>query len=437
VADDTLPINLWAAAAIVVVSLVLSAFFAGAETAFTAASRARMLALERAGDVRAKTVNRLLGTRERFIGAMLVGYNVVAIGASAFTTSVLVAIFGHEGVLYATIAMSILVIVFAEVLPKTIAINAPDKVSLWIARPVDWTVTLFGPVTLAIERLVRIMLRPFGIHIGRHEAILSATEEIRGQVALLHKEGNVVKDDRDMLGGLLDLTDLLVADIMVHRTKMRSIDADLPSGEILREILASPYTRLPLWRETPDNIIGVVHAKDLLREVEARGAGAGGFDVAAVAIEPWFVPGTTSLRAQLKAFLSRKQHFALVVDEYGDLMGLVTLEDILEEIVGDISDEHDIAVQGVRQQPDGSVHVDGSVPVRDLNRVMDWSLPDEEATTVAGLVIHEAQAIPDAGQVFNFHGIRFEVLRKARNRITALKVAPAEARNVREDGAGQ
>jgi Mg2+/Co2+ transporter CorB len=337
---------------------------------------------------------------------------------------VLIGVFGHEGVLYATIVMSLLVIIFAEVLPKTIAINSPDQVSLWIARPVDWTVTLFGPVTLTIERLVRLMLRPFGVQIGRHEAILSATEEIRGQLALLHREGGVVKDERDMLGGLLDLTELLVSDVMVHRTKMRSIDADLPSEDIVREVLASPYTRLPLWRETPDNIIGVVHAKDLLRALEARKSSELAFDIESVAVKPWFVPDTTSLRGQLKAFLARKQHFALVVDEYGDLMGLVTLEDILEEIVGEISDEHDVAVQGVRQQADGSVHVDGSVPVRDLNRVMDWTLPDEEATTIAGLVIHEAQAIPDAGQVFNFHGFRFEVLRKARNRITALKVSP-------------
>jgi Mg2+/Co2+ transporter CorB len=423
--DETLPVNLWVAAGVVVLSLVLSAFFAGAETAFTAASRARMLALEQSGDIRAKTVNRLLATRERFIGAMLVGYNLVAIGASSLTTSVLIGVFGHEGVLYATVVMSLLVIIFAEVLPKTIAINSPDKVSLWIARPVDWTVTLFAPVTLTIERMVRLMLRPFGVHIGRNDAILSATEEIRGQLALLHREGGVVKDERDMLGGLLDLTELLVSDVMVHRTKMRSIDADLPPREIVREVLASPYTRLPLWRETPDNIIGVVHAKDLLRAFEGHGASVGEFDIQSVAVTPWFVPDTTSLRGQLKAFLARKQHFALVVDEYGDLMGLVTLEDILEEIVGEISDEHDVAVQGVRQQPDGSVHVDGSVPVRDLNRVMDWTLPDEEATTVAGLVIHEAQAIPDAGQVFNFHGFRFEVLRKARNRITALKVSPA------------
>src|SRR3954471_10783878 len=237
--EEGLSVNLWLAGAIVLLSLVLSAFFAGAETAFTAASRARMLALEKAGDERAHIVNRLLGTRERFIGAMLVGYNIVAIGASSFTTSVLIEVFGQGGVVYATIVMSLLVIIFAEVMPKTIAISSPDQVSLLIARPVAWTVTLFGPVTLAIERLVRLILRPFGIHIGRHTAILSATEEIRGQVALLHHEGGVVKDERDMLGGLLDLNDLLVSDIMVHRTKMRTIDAELPADEIVREVLAS------------------------------------------------------------------------------------------------------------------------------------------------------------------------------------------------------
>jgi Mg2+/Co2+ transporter CorB len=432
--DDT-AISLPLAATIVVASLMLSAFFSGAETSFTAASRARMLALETAGDKRAALVNRLLASRERFIGAMLIGNNVVNIAVSAFTTSVLVALFGTEGVIYATIAMSVLVIVFAEVLPKTLAINSPDRVSLAIARPIALVVRLFGPLTLAIEWLVRRILRPFGVDVGVGQPILSATDEIKGQVALLHKEGGVVKDERDMLGGLLDLKDLLVSDIMVHRTKMRTIDAELASSDIVREVLASPFTRLPLWRDSADNIVGVLHAKDLLRAMEAAGGSAAGLDVEAIALEPWFVPDTTTLPDQLKAFLAKKQHFALVVDEYGDLMGLVTLEDILEEIVGEISDEHDVAIQGVRQQPDGSVHVDGSVPIRDLNRVTEWSLPDEEATTVAGLVIHEARAIPDAGQVFNFHGFRFEVLRRSRNRITALRIMPTEARARGDAGA--
>jgi len=416
--------NLWLAAAVVVFCLLLSAFFSASETAFTAASRSRMLVLEKGGDKRARLVNRLLEMRERFIGTVLIGNNIVNIGVSAFATSVLVAIFGDEGAIYATVIMSILVIVFAEVLPKTVAISFSDQASLFLSRPMSWVVALLGPLAIAIERMVRLMLRPFGIRIGENTPILSASEEIRGQVALLHKEGGVAKADRDMLGGLLDLKDLSVSEVMVHRTKMRTINADLSSEEIVREVLSSPYTRMPLWRESQENIVGVLHAKDLLRALDAVGGDASRLKVEAIALETWFVPDTTSLRDQLKAFLAKKTHFALVVDEYGEVMGLITLEDILEEIVGDIKDEHDLSVQGVRPQPNGSVNVDGSVPIRDLNRAMDWNLPDEEATTIAGLVIHEAQAIPDTGQIFTFHGFRFQVLRKSRNRIMAVRITP-------------
>jgi Mg2+/Co2+ transporter CorB len=416
--------ELWVAALVVIFCLLLSAFFSAGETAFTGASRARMLFLEKSGDARAILVNRLLQMRERFIGTVLIGNNIVNIGVSAFATSVLVAIFGDGGALYATVIMSVLVIVFAEVLPKTIAISSPDTVSLALSRPMSWVVAIIGPLALAIERLVRLMLRPFGIHIGANTPILSASEEIRGQLDLLHKEGNVAKVERDMMGGLLDLEELSVSEVMVHRTKMRTINADLSSEEIVREVLSSSYTRMPLWRGSQENIIGVLHAKDLLRALDAVGGDAGRLDVETIALESWFVPDTTSLRDQLKAFLAKKTHFALVVDEYGEVMGLITLEDILEEIVGDIKDEHDLSVQGVRPQPNGSVNVDGSVPIRDLNRVMDWNLPDEEATTIAGLVIHEAQAIPDTGQIFTFHGFRFQVLRKSRNRITALRIMP-------------
>jgi Mg2+/Co2+ transporter CorB len=425
------PTNLLIAAFIVIFCLVLSAFFSAGETAFTGASRARMLSLQKGGDSRAKLVNRLLEIRERFIGAMLIGNNIVNIGVSAFTTSVLVAVFGDEGVIYATVVMSLLVIVFSEVLPKTLAITSPDQVSLFLARPVSIVVAVLGPLALAIERLVKLMLLPFGIRIGENQPILSASEELRGQVDLLHKEGGVNKNERDMLGGLLDLEDLMVSEVMVHRTKMRSINADLTSEEIVREVLSSPYTRLPLWRGSQENIIGVLHAKDLLRALDAVGGDPSKLKVEAIALETWFVPDTTSLRDQLKAFLAKKTHFALVVDEYGEVQGLVTLEDILEEIVGDIKDEHDVSVQGVRPQKDGSVNVDGSVPIRDLNRAMDWNLPDEEATTIAGLVIHEAQTIPDTGQAFTFHGFRFQVLRKSRNRITALRITPLAVRGRR------
>ncbi len=416
--------ELWLSFAAVVACLLVSFFFSGSETALTASSRARMHALEKAGDDKAALVNRLLDGRERLIGAILIGNNLANTAAASLTTGVLLSLFGDVGIAYATIVVSVVVIVFSEVLPKSLAINHPDRAALLVSRPISAIVALFGPLTMLIEHIVKAVLRPFGVTLEAGQNILSAHDELRGAVDLLHREGGVVKSDRDMLGGLLDLRELEVADVMVHRTRMRTIDADLKPDEIVREVLASPYTRLPLWRERPDNIVGILHAKDLLRALDAVGGDTSRLDMPAIALEPWFVPVTTSLAAQLKAFLAKKTHFALTVDEYGEVMGLVTLEDILEEIVGDIKDEHDLAVTGVRPQPDGSVNVDGSVPIRDLNRAMDWSLPDDNATTIAGLVIHEARAIPDTGQTFTFHGCRFRVLRKSRNRITALKVTP-------------
>ncbi len=417
--------DLWLDIAVVALCITLSAFFSAAETAFTATSRARIHGMDKAGDSRASMVTRLLDMRERFIGAMLLGNNVANVSASALITSVLLALVGERGVLYATVLMTVLLLVFAEVLPKTIAINYPERVSLFLAPTVSFFVSVFGPVLKAVEVVVQAILRVVGVTLGEQRSMLSGVEELKSAVDLLHQEGGVERSDRDMVGGLLDLHELEVQDVMVHRTKMRAINADLPAIEVVREVLASPHTRLPLWRGRPDNIIGILHAKELLRALSALGGDASRLDVAAIAYEPWFVPATTGLQDQLQEFLRRKSHFALVVDEYGEVMGLVTLEDILEEIVGDIRDEHDLAVQGVRTHPDGSVTVDGSVPIRDLNRVMNWDLPDDEANTIAGLVIHEAQTIPEIGQVFIFHGFRFEVLRKTRNLVTLLRVSSA------------
>jgi Mg2+/Co2+ transporter CorB len=414
----------WISLAVVVVCLAVSFFFSASETALTGFSRARMLQLEKNGNARARLVNRLIETRERMIGAILAGNNVANIAASALTTGVLYAWFGDVGVLYATAIMTVVIVVFIEVLPKTLAINTPDRVALVVARPVLWLVRLMGPILVGIEALVRWILRLFGARFGTDQAYLSAHEELRGTVDLLHREGSVEKQDRDMFGGLLDLRDLVVSDVMIHRTEMISVCADLPPREVTMAVLAEPVTRVPLWSGKPDNIIGILHAKDLLRAIRDADGDLSKVDVKAIARPPWFVPDVRPLSDQIKAFRRRKTPFALVVDEYGELMGLVTLEDILEEIVGDITDEHDVVVPGVRLQPDGSVNVDGGVPIRDLNRAMEWSLPDTEATTVAGLVIHEARSIPEAGQTFTFHGFRFRVLRREKNRIAALRITP-------------
>jgi Mg2+/Co2+ transporter CorB len=414
----------WISLGVIVICLAVSFFFSASETALTGFSRARMLQLEKNGNARARLVNRLVETRERMIGAILAGNNVANIAASALTTGVFYAWFGDVGVLYATAIMTVVIVVFIEVLPKTLAINTPDRVALVVARPILWLVRLMGPILVGIEALVRWILRLFGARFGTDQAYLSAHEELRGTVDLLHREGSVEKLDRDMFGGLLDLRDLVVSDVMIHRTEMISVCADLPPREVTMAVLAEPVTRVPLWSGKPDNIIGILHAKDLLRAIRDADGDLSKVDVKAIARPPWFVPDVRPLSDQIKAFRRRKTPFALVVDEYGELMGLVTLEDILEEIVGDITDEHDVAVPGVRPQPDGSVNVDGGVPIRDLNRAMDWSLPDTEATTIAGLVIHEARSIPEVGQTFTFHGFRFRVLRREKNRIAALRIAP-------------
>ena len=414
----------WLTFLIVIALLAVSAFFAASETALTGASRSSMLRLAKQGNRDAAVVADLVGNRDRLIGALLLGNNIANIGASALATGILTAWFGDVGVLYATAVMTAVVVIFAEVLPKTIAINAPDRFALRVARPMRFTVRALGPLLVVVEVVVRVLMRLFGVKIGANQPLLSPTERLRGAVDLLHSEGKVEKMDRDMFGGLLDLRELQVSDVMVHRTEMVTINADLPPEELVREVLASEYTRIPLWREKPENIIGVLHAKDLLRAIRASEGDTSRIDVSTIALPPWFVPEMRPVSEQLKAFRRRKTHFALVVDEYGEVEGIVTLEDILEEIVGDIADEQDVVVAGVRAQPDGSVVVDGSVPIRDLNRAMDWNLPDEEATTVAGLVIHEARSIPDRGQSFTFHGFRFRVLRRERNRITALRIVP-------------
>jgi Mg2+/Co2+ transporter CorB len=279
-------------------------------------------------------------------------------------------------------------------------------------------------VTAAMQWVVRHTLRLFGASISDDAEVLSAHEELRGAIDLYHKAGGMVKLTRDMLGGVLDLRELTVSDIMVHRTKMDAIDVELPPGEIVDAALKSSHTRLPLWRGEREEIVGILHARTLLRALRDARGDLSKLDVMSLVTPPWFVPDTTTLKDQLNAFLKRKAHFAVVVDEYGEVMGLVTLEDIIEEIVGEISDETDIAAALAKPQPDGSLVVDGAVPIRDVNRLMDWDLPDEEATTIAGLVIHEAQTIPNPGQAFTFHGYRFEVLRRQRNRLTSLRVTP-------------
>ncbi|MDR3516363.1 MAG: HlyC/CorC family transporter [Azospirillaceae bacterium] len=413
----------WLSGGMVFVLVALSAFFSGSETAVTAASRARLHQMEQEGNARARILNRLRSRKERVIGALLLGNTLVNILASSLATSALIRLVGAAGVAYATLAMTIVILIFAEVLPKTYALNYADRVALAVAPTLSRLMVVLAPAIVAIETVVAWLLRCFGADI-HNLAVAPSDEELRGAIELHRGADEEIRHERAMLRSILDLTDVEVSEIMTHRRSLVMIDIDQTPAAILAEVLDSPFTRLPLWQGQPDNIVGVVHAKALLREVNARGGKVEDLDVLSIAAKPWFIPDTATLFDQLQEFRRRREHFALVVDEYGSLMGVVTLEDILEEIVGDIADEHDVTVLGVRPQANGSFIVDGSVTLRDLNREFEWRLPDDHASTIAGLVLYEARRIPEVGQIFTFYGFRFEVLRRQRHQITGLRITP-------------
>ncbi|EEW26027.1 HlyC/CorC family transporter [Rhodobacter ferrooxidans] len=412
--------------------LAMSAFFSGSETALTAASRAKLRAQADRGSSGAEAALKVTEDSERMIGALLLGNNVVNILAASLATALLTRLFGDSGVALATLVMTTMVLIFGEVLPKTYAITNAEKAASVVAPLVRVMIVVFSPLVTLVRALVRGLLRLVGVRADPETKFLALREEIVGAIALGHSEGAVEKEDRDRLLGALDLSDRTVEEIMLHRRQIEMIDADLTPDQIITQALASPHTRLPVYRGDDENILGVIHAKDLLREVDRLIRGSDGglaqiseLDVLKVAMKPYFVPETTALDEQMRQFLKRRTHFALVVDEYGALQGLITLEDILEEIVGEITDEFDLPADAVlKRAENGDYIVEGAMTIRDLNRAMDWGLPDDEANTVAGLVIHEAQTIPNEGQAFSFHGFRFEVAAKRENRLTKLKVRP-------------
>jgi len=420
----------WFSIAIILFLLVLSGFFSGSETALTAASRGKLRTQADRGSAGAQRALRITEDNERLIGSVLLGNNLVNILAASLATALFTRLFGESGVALATLVMTFLVLIFAEVLPKTYAITNAERAAALVSGPISIVVLVFAPVVSVVRLLVRTMLRILGVAVDPDSNILAVREEIAGALQLGHSEGVVEKEDRDRILGALDLRERVVEEIMLHRSQIEMIDAADSPTDILAQCLRSNHTRLPVYRDDYENIIGVIHAKDLLRAMykliggpDGNAAALKDFDVSKVLMEPYFVPETSTLDEQMRQFLHRRTHFALVVDEYGTLQGLITLEDILEEIVGEITDEFDpLADHVIKTDAEGHFLVDGAMTIRDLNRANDWTLPDEEANTVAGLVIHEAQMIPTRGQVFLFHGFRFEVLAREGNRITKLKI---------------
>lgn len=417
--------------------LAANAFFVAAEFALVKSRGYRVKTMVEQKRFGARKLRDIMGNVEAYLACCQLGITMASLGlgwvgeptVAALLAPLLLPLGLSESALHFTSFMagflifSSLHIVIGEQVPKTLAIRKPEPVSQWIVYPLHASYLLFYPLNWLLNNAARTILSALRVkEVSHHEVLTGA--ELEGLVGESAEHGGIESGEAEYIQNVFRFGDLTVADVMVHRTAMVMVNADLPPEDLVREVLASEYTRIPLWRDKPENIIGVLHAKDLLRAIRTSDGDTSKIDASAIALPPWFVPEMRPVSEQLKAFRRRKTHFALVVDEYGEVEGMVTLEDILEEIVGDISDEHDEAVAGVRVQPDGSVVVDGSVPIRDLNRAMDWHLPDEEATTVAGLVIHEARSIPERGQGFTFHGFRFRVLRRERNRITMLRIGP-------------
>jgi magnesium and cobalt exporter, CNNM family len=423
----------------IILLLAANAFFVAGEFAIVKVRNIRIETLAEQGNVVARMSLRILSNVEAYLSACQLGITMASLGlgwigepaVSALLAPMLRPLgLGAPAVhtisfLLGFLIFSSLHIVVGEQVPKTLAIRKAEPMALWVAYPLHAFYLLCFPLNWLLNKTSRAILSTLGVAEVSHHDVFSG-EELRGLIDVSREHGMVRKQERDMLGGILDLAGVEVRDIMTHRKDIVSIDADAPPDQIFERIVTSPYTRYPLWRGDPDSIIGLLHAKDMLAHVRDR-QDLVGLDVAALATPPWFIPDTTALLHQLLVFRQRRSHLAFVVDEYGAIMGLVTLEDILEEIVGEITDEKDVETVGIEPQADGSVLVGGWVTVRDLNRHFGWKLPDDEAATVAGLLIYEAQKIPEVGQNFSFHGFRFEVLRRQHNQVVLLRINPASA----------
>jgi len=402
--------------------LILSGFFSGSETALTASTRSRLTGLSNKGHKNAKTAIELLNKKESLIGAILLGNNLVNILASALATSLSIKIFGDTGVAYAVIIMTALIVIFAEILPKTYALTNSEKLALTVSPIFRPIVYLLWPVTWMMEKIVFFILSIFKIKLEKNMRVLSVEDEIRGTLDLHHKEGRLYKSDKDMVTGVLDLAEVTVEDVMVHRSNMFTVNIDDDPKKILNSVINSSFTRIPVWQNNDENIIGIIHSKHLLK-IMSQNRDITRSDMMQSLIKPLFIPETTSLKEQLKMHLNTKKKLAIVVDEYGVLMGMISLEDIMEEIVGDITDEIDEGLTTVVKNEDGTLTINGGTEIRDINRIYNWNLPEEEANTLSGLIIHESRSFPSEGQVFNYYGFIFEILEVKDNLIHKIKVS--------------
>ena len=395
--------------------LLLSGFFSSSETAITRISDVKIYQWSENKSSRYKRARELMKSREKIIGILLLGNNIVNILASALATSILIGLFGDKGIIYATLIMTALIFIFSEVLPKTYAIREPEKLVLYASPIIKIFTIILSPINFLVQRLVSSILNLANKETKNNDW----RQNLRGAILLANNKGDVRKRDRIMLESILDLHEVKVSEIMNHRKNIEGININENIDMIIDFSLKSRFTRLPLWKENADNIIGTLHIKDLLRAKNSNNS----IEINEIMQKPQFISENTSLSEQLNNFKKETIQMAFVIDEYGDLQGLITLEDILEEIVGEIFDEFDKQITGPEILEDKSVIVDGAMTIRDLNKLMDWKLEDEEASTIAGLVIDVAQKLPSINETIKINNFNFTILERQRTRITKIKRA--------------
>lgn len=397
----------------------MASVLSASETAFVAASKATVQAMAKAGHKRAIALKALQKNMEKVIGTILLCNNMVNIIASAIASQFFTELFGDAGLAYATAFMTVLIVVYAEIVPKFFAINNPVRIALFFTPLIRLISVLLHPIVTMLEWMARKSLALFGVSSSKSAQLTHSTDELRGAIDL-HQSSVVPGDARAMLHSILDLAHVDVHEIMIHRQKVVMLNAKDPIKDIIEAVLNSPYSRIPLFENDPDNIVGVLHVKTFLRGVLHENLDA--VDLLSLVHKPWFIPKTTSLGKQLQAFKTRQEHFAIVVDEYGAFMGIVTLEDIVEEIVGDIFDESDLNLSGVWTLKNGDIFTVGTTTLRDLNRQFHWNLPDDNASTIAGLLLHESHTVPQLGQRFSIENLTLEVMRRHQNQITLIRI---------------
>ena len=407
--------------------IVISAILSGSETSITSIRKSKIHKLANKGDKNALRVLKLIEKKNDLVSSILVGNNFVNILASALATAILIKFYGDDGVIYSTIVMSVLIVIFAEILPKNIALLKPDRYALTLSFILTLFLKFFSPFVYIIKKFNLLIFKIFNIE-KQKVTDASVREDIRNIINMHEDEGILLKDERDMLNGILDLKEMTVEKIMTHRKNIYSINIDQPE-EYFKKISQSSFSRIPVWKENPNNILGVVHAKKLLANLNESGK----IDLKNIndsTLNPWFIPETTKVKDQLNAFIDRHEKIAFVVDEYGELMGLISLEDIIEEIVGNIFDESDLSTIGIRKIGKNIFRVRGDVNIRDMNRTLDLNLNEKNSSTVAGFLIYETETFPDVGQTFKFNNILFEILNKKNNQITQLKVTLPEKNKI-------